>query len=170
MFLGVLGFCLVDYCTGQEGCVGGAFLGVLGFCLVDYSTGQEGCVGGASLAVAAEGLMAGDGHEPGRLALRADRPGRNQAGNSRLKHFGRHIHGGLGQSIADGQLAKAGGFVAGQVLDHAVPRVVSPRRGGLGDVAHHGHRPVERATADHAKLHRRQVLSLIHHDVAVGAN
>ena len=42
--------------------------------------------------------------------------------------------------------------------------------GGLGDVADDGHRAVERAAGEHPQLHRREVLGLVDHDVAVGAD
>ena len=55
-----------------------------------------------------------------------------------------------------------------EVGEDALPVVVGPRSGGLGDVAHHGHRPVQRPTVQHPQVHRREVLDLVDHDVPVG--
>ena len=50
-----------------------------------------------------------------------------------------------------------------------VPAAGRPRRRGLADVADHGDRARQRATGHHPQLHGREVLGLVHHDVAVGA-
>ena len=80
----------------------------------------------------------------------------------------RHVR--AGEPVADRELGAAGRAAVGQLLEHLVPVGVGPRAGGLGDVADDGHRAVERAAGEHAQLHRREVLRLVDHDVAVGAD
>ncbi len=52
--------------------------------------------------------------------------------------------------------------------EHVVPRHGGPLTGRLGDVADDRHRPRQAAPAEHAQLHGRELLGLVHHDVAVG--
>ena len=53
---------------------------------------------------------------------------------------------------------------AGGARDHGLTRR-GPRSGRLGDVPHH--RAGQRTAGQHPQLHRREVLDLVHHDVAV---
>jgi hypothetical protein len=75
----------------------------------------------------------------------------------------------VGDAVAQLQLAVREGF------DTRVAQDVRPRReAGLGralrDIAEDGQRLAPRAPDDHPQLHRREVLRLVDHDVAVGAH
>ena len=57
----------------------------------------------------------------------------------------------------------------GQMTADLGPVRVRPRPGRLGQVTEHRDGARRGATGDHAELHRRQVLGLVHHDVPVRA-
>ena len=96
--------------------------------------------------------------------------GAAQLGRGDPQDPSRQLHVLGRDAVADGQLGPPDAPSGGQVLEDLVPVLVGPGAGGLGDVADDGHRPVERTTADHPQLHRRQVLDLVDDDVAVGAD
>ena len=80
--------------------------------------------------------------------------------------------GGHGQdlgrcAVAHGELHRADRAPTGQMVGDVRPRGRGPRRGGLGDVADHGHRARQRTAGQHPQLHGREVLDLVHHDVTV---
>ena len=106
-------------------------------------------------------VLAGPAHRPRRPHLRRD-PGEQPVGH--LDDRAR-APGSRGRAPRRWRWA-----VTPRWSDRLPPRVGGARRGGLGEVAEHRHRPARAAPGEGPQLHRREVLGLVHHDVAVGAS
>ncbi len=104
----------------------------------------------------------------GRVLAFPDGGGRLERRRGDPQDPGREGHDLGRDAVADGQLGEPGRTAVGEVGEHVGPVAWRVGAGGLGDVAHHGHRAVQRPPRRHAQLHGRQILHLVDDDVAVG--
>ena len=100
------------------------------------------------------------GAPTGRPARRGPPSGSRRLATSRI---------GRGHAVAELELLDRRGGGRAEVHDGVVPARLGAGRGGLGEVAEHGHRPGRAAAGDGPQLHGREVLRLVHDRVAVGA-
>ena len=121
-------------------------------------------------AIQARTAVARQPHETRRVTLGPDGTRRSQVRRSLGQHACRQVHEGARDPVADGQLMANRRPAVGKVHEDRVPVVVGPGTGGLGDVTDDGHGTVQGPPAEHSQVHRREVLHLVDHDVAVGTH
>ncbi len=116
-----------------------------------------------------EQFMPLDPQDP-RFALSpANRPGWLHGRGRRGQELGSQVEDLTGSTIPKGQLVVPVVIGCGQMAQDVVPRGITPRSGGLCQVAENGQRPARCPTSHHSELHGAEILGLVNHDVPVGA-
>ena len=78
----------------------------------------------------------------------------------------RNVEDGFRHAVADREISD--GAIRSEMGEHVRPAFLTRRRGGLGDIPNQGARSAGCAPTDHPERHRRVVLRLVDHHMAVG--